>query len=180
MEDVDIFLEHWGVMGMHWGVRKDDGPSGVNRQTNRDAKKDAEEFARAKMFYGEGAGTRRKLIKTKVESKSTKSAEYKKAFDYHIERQDMETHTNKAKSERGRKDLQNSTAKTARGIKNVIFGNPQYASIAAIAIGTAGVAAYNAGLHKKVFKWGKVAYMQATKGSRANRIRDLYNAGKLL
>ena len=38
---------HTGVKGMKWGV----------------AKRDAKEAARAKMFYGESAGTRRKDIK---------------------------------------------------------------------------------------------------------------------
>ena len=43
-------LYHFGVLGMKWGHHK----------TIRNAKKDTHEFARAKMFYGEGAGTRRK------------------------------------------------------------------------------------------------------------------------
>ena len=49
-------LYHFGILGMKWGRHK----------TIRNAKKDAHEFARAKMFYGEGAGTRRKLIKAKM------------------------------------------------------------------------------------------------------------------
>lgn len=36
-------LYHHGVKGMKWGVRKQ----------RRQAKKDAKEYARAKMFYGE-------------------------------------------------------------------------------------------------------------------------------
>ena len=40
---VDEFLAHYGVKGMKWGVR-------------RAARKDANEFAAAKMYYGKGAG----------------------------------------------------------------------------------------------------------------------------
>lgn len=38
----DDYLEHFGVKGMKWGVR-------------REARKDAKESARAKMYYGEAA-----------------------------------------------------------------------------------------------------------------------------
>lgn len=179
-DNVDSFLEHYGVMGMRWGVRKDEGGSGIsNRRTDREAAKDAKEYARAKMFYGEGAGTRRKLINKSVEAKSKKDPEYKKAFDYHVEKQDLSEHASKARSERHRKDAVNSTRRTARGVKNVLLGNPQYATIAAIAIGTAGSAAYKAGLHKKVARWGKTTYMKAAQGLRAKNIQKLYNAGKL-
>lgn len=51
------YLSHSGIKGMKWGVR-------------RKAKKDAKEHTKAKSFYGEGAGTRRKLIKQKVEYNS--------------------------------------------------------------------------------------------------------------
>lgn len=95
------FLEHYGVKGMQWGVRKAPGVSG---RVNRDAAKDAKEFARAKQFYGKGAGTRRKLIKAKVEEKSKRSGDYKKAFDHHLNSQDMSKHSDKAVAERKSKD----------------------------------------------------------------------------
>ena len=77
----DLELFHYGVKGMKWGVRRDKPAAlqGVPRSTNRVAKRDARESAKAKMFYGEGAGTRRKLIKAKVESRS-KDAAYKRAM----------------------------------------------------------------------------------------------------
>lgn len=71
-------LYNYGVKGMRWGVR-------------RRATKDAKEFARAKMFYGEGAGTRRKLIKATVEERS-KDPQYKKAFDEALSKQNMSKH----------------------------------------------------------------------------------------
>jgi hypothetical protein len=98
-------LEHFGVKGMHWGVRNQRTASGISsRSTDRAAMKDASEFARAKMFFGEGAGTRRKLIKATVEAKSKADPEYKKAFDFHTALQDLSTHASKARSERSRTD----------------------------------------------------------------------------
>lgn len=66
----DDYLEHFGVKGMKWGVR-------------REARRDAKELARAKMYYGEGAGVRRRNINAIVKQKSkdpTYKAEYEKAY----------------------------------------------------------------------------------------------------
>ena len=120
--DYDDYLMHYGVKGMKWGVRNDKRLEGVSHKTNREAKKDAKEYARAKMFYGEGAGTRRKLINKSVEAKAKRDPSYKQAFDYHLENQDLSEHAQKARSERRRKDTVNSTKKTVRGIKNLAMG----------------------------------------------------------
>ena len=126
----DDYLMHYGVKGMKWGVRKSNTP-GVSRRTDREAKKDAKEFARAKMFYGEGAGTRRKLIKSTVEAKAKKDPDYKRAFENHLSSQDMSTHAQKARRERSRKDAVNQTKKTARGVKNLALGTGASATTAA-------------------------------------------------
>lgn len=110
--DKDIqFLEHFGVKGQRWGVRK--SSSGVHPKTDRDAAKDAKEFARAKLYYGTGAGTRRKLIKATVESKSKQNPDYAKAFDHHLAKQDLGQHASKAQSERKRTDRKDTTKKAA-------------------------------------------------------------------
>lgn len=103
MNNVEDFLEHFGVKGMRWGVRNDRS-GGTSNKVNRDAKKDAREFARAKVYYGEGSGTRRKLIKTKVEAKSKRIPGYKEAFESHLTNQDLSKHVSKAVSERKRTD----------------------------------------------------------------------------
>lgn len=136
--ETDDFLEHYGIKGMKWGVRRDDY-TGASRRTNREAAKDAREYARAKMFYGEGAGNRRKLINAAVQAKSNKDETYKAAFDHHIARQDMSTHADKARGERKRKDVKNTVGKTARGVNRVING-PFAAPLGAVAV--AGAIAY--------------------------------------
>lgn len=114
LPDDVAYLEHFGVKGMRWGVRKQDRQaSGVSRKTDREARKDAEEFARAKLFYGKGAGTRRKLIKATVEAKRGKDPSYGKAFDNHLSKQDLSEHASKARGERSRKDKKEKVTKVA-------------------------------------------------------------------
>ena len=133
-------LCHYGVKGMRWGKRK--------------ARKDAKEYARAKMFYGEGAGTRRKLIKAKVNQRS-KDPTYKAEFDKALAKQDMGKHASKAKGERRRKDAINSTRKTGRGIVNIINGHPERAGAALATAGTVYYAAHKYGIDKAIMKAGK-------------------------
>ena len=122
------YLAHFGVKGMKWGVHRSEAASlGVSRKTNREAKRDAKEYTQAKMFYGNGAGNRRKLIKATVNSKSKDQA-YKKAFDHHVENTDMAKRAQQARGQRHRKTTAEKTAKTGRGIINVARGNARAAS----------------------------------------------------
>lgn len=134
-------LYHYGVKGMKWGVRK----------ARRLAKKDAKEFARAKMYYGEGAGNRRKLIKATVNERS-KDQNYKDAFDEYLSKQDMADHAAKAKAERARNTAAKNTVKTGRGLVNAAMGNIGRASATAAAIYTI---AHVTGADKVVARYAK-------------------------
>ncbi len=142
-------LYHYGVKGMKWGVRK----------AQKLAKKDAKEFARAKMFYGEGAGNRRKLIKATVKQRS-KDPVYKKAFDEALANQDMSYHAAKARSERKRKDAKKAAGKTARGVYHTIARDG--ARVSAF-VGTAAAAMgvlHATGADKKIVDAGKKFYQK--------------------
>lgn len=116
-------LAHYGVKGMRWGVR-------------RRARKDAKEFTQAKMYYGEGAGNRRKLIKATVKARS-KDPFYKSEFNKAVASTDMAKRASQARRQRGRKNVRNSTGKTVRGVGNIASGNVSRAG-GALALGYLG------------------------------------------
>lgn len=151
------YLEHYGVKGMKWGQRRD----GVSRSATRKANKDAAEFTKAKMFYGESAGTRRKLIKAKVEERKKHIPGYADAFDKAVGSTDMAQRANQAVRARKTRDVKNSTKRTIRGVGHVIKGNTQYASMTAITLMAAGGVAYRAGGDRYVKEYGRRAYSAA-------------------
>lgn len=170
-------LAHYGIKGQSWGVRRfqnEDGSlteAGKQRygyytnkdgtkdykRINNDAQNDAREYARAKAYYGEGAGTRRKKIKNQI-SERMKDPDYKKAFDEHMKNQNMEEHQRAADKERRWEDTKTNVGKTARGVKNLMLGLGS-ASLAAVAL--YGVAKHT-GLGEKLKSWGQTAISKIT------------------
>lgn len=155
----DILI-HFGKLGMKWGKRNN--YAGASPKVNREASGDAKEFARAKMFYGQGAGTRRKLIKAKVEAKSKRDPTYKPAFDHHLANQDLGKHAGKAQSERKRKDVRSGAGKAARGINRSING-PFAVGLTGLAAATAVGIAQNPEAAKKRIKQGEQIATQLIK-----------------
>ena len=164
------YLIHHGIKGQKWGVRRfqnADGTltaagkkhyalEGVPRSTRRNAKNDAKESATAKMYYGEGAGTRRKRINTVVNQRS-KDAAYKKAYDYYYEQQDMAKVGAKARTQRKTRDAAKTTTKTARGLINIANGNSRFASTLALSIAAAYGIARKTGADKVVAQYANMA-----------------------
>jgi len=165
-------LSHYGIKGQTWGVRRFQNEDGTlteagkaryseyynkdgkkdYKRLQKDARDDATEYARAKAYYGEGAGTRRKKIKNKI-SERMKDPDYRAEFDRQMKAQNMAEHQKAADRERKWEDTKANVGKTARGIKNILLGVGS-ASIAAIALVNV---AKVTGADKKIAEWGKQA-----------------------
>lgn len=113
----------------------------------REARRDAKEYARAQMFYGEGAGNRRKLISATVDSKAHRDPTYAIAFHKELARQDMAEHASKARHERVLKDTSKAVNKNIRGILN---GNHQGVNTGVLVVLVAAVIARKTGFDQKV------------------------------
>lgn len=131
------FLVHYGVghdQGGHsgrypWGSG-DKPKQGLKqriqrRRTTRIARKDAKRYVDAKMFYGEGAGNRRKLLKAELNKKMV-DPDYKEAFDRAVEEADYAKSAQKAKRERRARDA-------AKGI----LGNRALLTVGTMALSSA-------------------------------------------
>jgi hypothetical protein len=113
--EVDNFLEHYGVKGMQWGRRRS--------RSERQGAKDAKEFVDAKLFYGQGAGTRRKLIKARVESnKKRLGTEYADAFDAAVSGRDVGKARDKAVRTRKVKDAKTKNKQRAGAVARRVTG----------------------------------------------------------
>lgn len=86
------------------------------------ATSDAANWARAEMFFGEGAGTRRKLLKAEIFSKQEKIPGYFDAFSKAYEKQDFAEHAIKAAKERQSLDR---TKFVKRNVRGLVTGNKQ-------------------------------------------------------
>lgn len=112
-------LAHFGVIGMKWGVRNDRSSSSASRNTVRLVNKDAKRYADAKMFYGKGAGTRRKLLKAELEKKMKTIPNYEKLFNEKIKSVDYAKSAKKAKFERTAKDTAYRTRVTIKQVLGI-------------------------------------------------------------
>lgn len=109
----ELVLEHYGVKGMKWGVRRQ------VRKTNKLAKKDSKRYAEAKMFYGESAGTKRKLLNAEINQKRKNVKGYSEAFDKHVSNADYGKAAKKAVKKRHGLDRKKYSKQTVKKIFNI-------------------------------------------------------------
>lgn len=119
---VTDILSHHGIKGMHWGMRKevDSAIADVPKKTRKLAASDAEEFTRAKLFYGKGAGTRRKLIKAHVAARKERDPLYAKAFDHFVSKTNLSKRADQARKQRKSTDRRASAKRNAKIISRIV------------------------------------------------------------
>lgn len=83
---------------------------------NKIAKKDAFDWARAEMFFGAGAGTRRKLLNAQIEDKVAKIPGYVELFEDWYGKQNFADHAIAAAKERKRIDRMVSLKRNGKGL----------------------------------------------------------------
>ena len=121
------------------------------------ARKDAVEFARAQMYFGEGAGNRRKLISASVAAKIERHPGYHALFNKFYAQQDMAKHAALARKERRRADTLHAIN---RNVKAAAAGNYGGVNAAVLVIAAGGWYAHQTGFDKKVAAKVKARYIE--------------------
>lgn len=122
------------------------------------ARRDAVEYARSQMFYGDGAGVRRRLIETTVDSKSRRDPIYARTFMIELGRQDMAEHAEKARKERERADRNESIKRNTRALASGNYHNAQTSVLILLGVG---YLAHKTGYDKVALEKGKELYGKA-------------------
>lgn len=130
---------------------------GVKMNLKKEALRDAEVYAQAQMFFGEGAGTERKLIKATVEHKAATFPGYKEAFQKALMKQDMAHHAKSAQKRRRKID---TSKKIHKNIKGVLNGDYRSVNLSVMAIVVGGYYAHQTGLDRVVLETSKRKYRE--------------------
>lgn len=86
------------------------------KKIDKMAAQDAFKWARAEMFFGEGAGTRRKLLLAEISDKVHSIPGYEESFNRAYAGQDMAKHAIAAAKERQRIDAGKYIRRNAKGL----------------------------------------------------------------
>lgn len=124
---------------------------------NKMAQQDAERWAAAEMFYGEGAGTRRKLVGAEIQARYNVPG-YLEAFNRAYESLDMDKFAKGAIRERQKIDRAAAAGKNIRALKN---GNVRGLSTGAFVVVGVAYFAHAAGYDKVAYDEGKKLYKKA-------------------
>lgn len=124
------------------------------------AEADAKRWAAAEMFYGEGAGTRRKLLNAEIETKLVEYADtdYADLFNLAYEHLDMDKFAKAAIKERQHLDRMAKAGKNLRALKS---GNLNNLSTGVFVVVGAAYLAHATGYDKKIQAEAKKLYKKA-------------------
>lgn len=119
------------------------------------AERDAEEWTRAKLAIGEGAGNRRKLINETVAFSMQNIDGYGDHFAAAVEKQDVAAMAKQAERDDRRKKVNKAVA---RNSKALVTGKVENASTAVVVIAAIAVVMHKTGADKKVGEFMKLQY----------------------
>lgn len=136
-----------------------------------EARRDAREYARAKMSHGQGAGTRRKLIQATVDSRGHQNPEYARLFHIELGKQNMAEHAHKAQVEHSRRMRKQALSKNTKG---VLTGNPRSMHVSVLVVLTAAYLAHETGLDRKIYYKGKQVIANLEYRRQAHKRRRKY------
>lgn len=124
----------------------------------REAIRDAHEYALAKMFYGEGAGVRRRLINQTVQFKIANIPGYDVAFQQELAKQDFAKLSRKARHERRKIDALRSVNKNGSAI---VRGDWRAMSFPIVVVAGTAIVMHQTGADKKALDFTKKEYRKA-------------------
>jgi len=119
------------------------------------AASDAAKWARAEMFFGEGAGTRRKLLAAEIDHKVETISHYKEEFANAYLMQDMAEHAIKAAKERQHIDR---AVKISKNTRALVRGDRRGLSTGLAIIAGIAYVAHQTGYDKIALAKGKIYY----------------------
>lgn len=126
---------------------------------SKEAQRDAVEYARAQMFFGDGAGIRRRIIDAKVSDFMERDPKYAQAFELALSKQNWADAAARAVKERKRIDRGKSVN---RNMRAVLTGDRSKAtSTTLMVLIVAGYAAHETGYDKVMLKEAKKQYYAA-------------------
>ncbi len=124
----------------------------------REAIRDAHEYALAKMFYGEGAGIRRRLINQTVQFKIANVPGYDIAFQRELAKVDFAKTSRKARRARRLIDAKVAVNKNSKAI---IRGDYRAMSVPIVVVAGTAYVAHQTGYDKKALDYSKKEYRKA-------------------
>lgn len=130
----------------------------MSKKFEKMAQQDAHDWARAEMFFGDGAGVRRRHLEAQISEKMNDIPNYKEWFDFAYSRQNMAEHAIAAAKERQNIDRLAKADKNFRALKS---GNLHNLSSGVFVVVGVAYLAHATGVDKQIKAEAKKLYKKA-------------------